>query len=87
MTCNGMQALQQLRGEYEGLKVQLSEEVVRVAKYRRMATEIGNLVNAVQTNSPRVGRPAGARLISPLGRKGTAGFGRCGTTQGMETVL
>ncbi|GAB4820291.1 hypothetical protein N2152v2_007337 [Parachlorella kessleri] len=64
------QAAKGLRGEFEGLKMQLSEEVVRVAKYRRMADEVSKLINAVQ-NSPKAG--AGGRagaLPSPLGSLG-----------------
>ena len=30
--------------------MQLSEEVVRVAKYRRMADEVSKLINAVQVS-------------------------------------
>ncbi len=40
--------MKQIRSEFEALKMQLSEEVVRVAKYRRMASEVSQIINAVQ---------------------------------------
>lgn len=59
----------------ESLKAQLNEEVVRVAKYRRMATEIAGLVSAVQAASPRpavsgLGGSRSGALRSPLSSLG-----------------
>ncbi len=55
-TC--VQGMKQIRCEFEALKMQLSEEVVRVAKYRRMASEVSQIINAVQVGC----RPVSARL-------------------------